>query len=100
MEATYFSLEIKQKALHESKLYMYKLQNDLNVPHLSSCMEGNLLGMVEELHVEDEHEESSALQVLVKGDDMEYLVQTLIVLHKYIQEDIPFRSTRKYTYLH
>ena len=72
----------------------------MDEPHLSSCMEGNALAMMEEFHVEDEHEESYDLQVLVKGDDMEYLVQTLIILHKYIQEDIPFRSTRKYTYLH
>ena len=67
--------------------------------HLSCCMEGNVLGIMEESHVEDEHEKSSYLQVLVKEDTIEYMDQTLVSLQKYIQEDIPFRSASKYTYL-
>ena len=32
----------------------------------SCCMEGNILGIMEEPHVEDRHEEGANLQVLVK----------------------------------
>ena len=66
-------------------MYTYQLQKEMNVPHLSSCME-------------DGHEKDLDLQVLVKEDAIEYLGQTLVLLQKYIQEDIPFKSTRKNTY--
>ena len=48
--------------------------------HLSCCMEGNVLGIVEKFTVEDGHEESSNLQVLVKEDTIEYIDQTLVSL--------------------
>ena len=54
---------------------------------------------MEESHVDDEHEKSSDLQVLVKEDTIEYIDQTLVSLQNYIQQDIPFRFARKYTYL-
>ena len=62
-------------------------------------MEGNVLGIVEEFPVEDGHEKSLDLQVLVKEDTIEYIDQPLVSLHKYPQEDIPFRSAITYTYL-
>ena len=34
--------------------------------HLSCCMEGNFLGIMEEPHAKDNHEEEADLQVLVK----------------------------------
>ena len=48
--------------------------------------------------MEDGHEKSSDLQVLVKEDTIEYIDQSLVSLHKYPQEDIPFRSSITYTY--
>ena len=68
LKYAYVSLESTQKDIQESKLQLYKLQKELYVPHLSSCMEGNASGIMEEIYVEDEHDESSDLQVLVKGD--------------------------------
>ena len=62
-------------------------------------MEGNALGMMEELHVEDGHEEISDLKVLVKGYAIEDLVQTFELLQQYIQEYIPFIYASKRTYL-
>ena len=53
MEVAYVSLERTQKDIQESKLYIYQLQKELNVPHLSTFMEINALGMMEEIHVED-----------------------------------------------
>ena len=50
--------------------------------------------------MEDEDEKSSDLQVLVKEDTIEYIDHTLVSFQKYIQEDIPFIYTRKYTYLY
>ena len=73
LEVAYDSLENTQISLQESKLYTYKLKKDLNVPHLSFCMEGNVLDIMEEYHVDDEHEKSSDLQVLVKEDTIEYI---------------------------
>ena len=74
-------------------LQRYQLKKELDVPHISSFMELNAWGMMEELHVEDEHEESFHLQVLVKWDFIEYLGQKIDLLYKYIQENIPFIST-------
>ena len=66
--------------------------------NLSCCMEGNVLGIVEEFPVEDGHEKSSYMQVLVKEDTIEYIDQSLVSLHKYPQDDIPFRSAITNTY--
>ena len=46
--------------------------------HRSCCIEGNVLGIVEEFPVEDGHEKSSDLQVLVKDDTIEYIDQSLV----------------------
>ena len=46
--------------------------------HLSCCMEGNVLGIIEELDVEDSHEGGADLQVLVKIYEEENLGQALI----------------------
>ena len=54
--------------------------------------------MIEELHVEDEHEESFDLQVLVNENVVEDVGQTFVLLEKWIQEDMPFRYWSKYTY--
>ena len=64
MEVAYVSLNTTQKDIQESKLKIYQIQKELDVSHLSSCMQRNALGMMEELHAEDEHEESSYLHVL------------------------------------
>ena len=42
---------------------------------LSCFMEGNILGLMEEPHVEENHEEGSNLQVFVKSHDGEYFGQ-------------------------
>ena len=73
LEAAYGSLEGTQRYLKESNLYTYQLQNDLIMSHLSCCMEGNVLGIVEEFPMEDGHAKSSYLQVLVKEDTIEYI---------------------------
>ena len=62
-------------------------------------MEVNASGMIEELHVEDEHEESFDLQVSVKWDFIEYLGQNFDLLYKYIQENIPIIYTSENTYV-
>ena len=49
-------------------MHIYQLQRDLKVSQLSCWMEGNVLGIMEESHVEDGHEKSSDLQVFVKQD--------------------------------
>ena len=46
--------------------------------HLSCCMEGNVLGIMEEPHVEDSHEGGADLQVLVKIYEEENMGQELI----------------------
>ena len=46
--------------------------------HISSCMEGNVLGIMEETHVEDNHEEGLDLKVLMKIYDEENIGQALI----------------------
>ena len=61
-------------------------------------MERNVLGIMEESNVEDEHEKSSYLQVVVKEDTIEYIDHTLVSLQKYPQEDMPFIYARKHTY--
>ena len=57
------------------------------------------MGIVEKFPVEDGHEKILDLQVLVKEDTIEYIDLTLVSLHKYPQEDIPFRYAIAYTYL-
>ena len=46
--------------------------------HLSCCMEENVLGIMEELHMEDSHEEGAYLQVLVKRYEEDNFGQVLI----------------------
>ena len=41
-------------------------------------MEGNFLGLMEESHVEDNHEEQADLKVFVKSHDEEYFSQAPI----------------------
>ena len=45
---------------------------------LLCCMEGNVLGLMEEPHVEDIHEESADLQVLVKRYEEDNFGQALM----------------------
>ena len=52
LEAINVSLESIEKDLQDSKLHIYEIQKYLNAPHLSSCMEGNVLGTMEESHVD------------------------------------------------
>ena len=59
----------------------------------------DIVEVMKEPHVEDKHEESSDLQVLLKGDAIEYLGQTFELLHQYIQEGLIFRYASKGTYL-
>ena len=67
------SLKRTQKYLQESKLQNYQIQKELRMSHLSCCMEGDVLGIVEEFLVENGHEKSSDLEVLVKEDTIEYI---------------------------
>ena len=80
LEITTNSLESTKTSLQESKLQIYHLRKELKVSHLSRCMEGNVLGIVEEFLMEDGNEKSSYLQVLVKEDTIEYTNQTLVSL--------------------
>ena len=66
LEITNDLLKSTQRSLEESKLQICQLQKELKVSHLSCCMEGNVLGIMEEPHVEDNHEGGAYLQVLVK----------------------------------
>ena len=50
--------------------------------HLSYCMEGNVLGIMEEPHVEDNHEGGVDLQMLVKRYEEENLVQAIIEIER------------------
>ena len=61
LEITSNSLKSTQISLQESKLQTYQLQKYLGVSHLSCFMEGNVLGIMEETHVEDNHEEGANL---------------------------------------
>ena len=72
--------------------------------HLSCCMEGNVLGIMEQPHVEDNHEEGANLQVLVKNYEEENIGQALIKIGRKdkvlldmgnMAKDIPSESTRK-----
>ena len=60
--------------------------------HLSCCMEGNVLGIIEEPHVEDNHVGGADLQVLVKIYEEENLGQALIENER---KDEVFLSFRK-----
>ena len=75
--------------------------------HLSCCMEGNVLGIMEEPHVEDSHEEGADLQVLVKSYMEENIGQALsederkdeVSLSKINMDDhIPYGSANKIPY--
>ena len=59
---------------------------------LSCCMEGNVLGIMEEPHLEDNHEEGEDLQVLVKSYEEENVDQALIEVER---KDEVFFSTIK-----
>ena len=59
--------------------------------HLSCCMEGNVLGIMEEPHVDDIHEEGADLQVLAKSYEEENIGQELIDVE---MMDKVFFSTR------
>ena len=64
---------------------------------LSCCMEVNVLGLMEEPHVEENHEEGAYFQLLVEGYAIEDIGQTSNLLQQYIQEDIPFIYASKGT---
>ena len=61
LEITSNSLKSTQRSLQESKFQIYQIQKELKVSHFSSCTEGNFLGIMEEPHVEDIHEEGAYL---------------------------------------
>ena len=82
LEITSELLKRTQRFLQKSKLQICQLQKDLNVSHLSCCMEGNVLGLIEELHVEDSHEEGTDLQVLVKRYEEDNFGQALIEVER------------------
>ena len=76
--------------------------------HLSCCMEGNVLGIMEGPHVEDNRDEGEDLQVFVKSHDEEYFGQAHVGIQngveellsmKNMAEDIPIESARKYDHL-
>ena len=50
--------------------------------HLSSYTEGNVLGIMEEPHVEDNHEEGAYIQVLKKIYEEENIGQALIEVER------------------
>ena len=71
-------------------------------------MEGNVSGLMEEPHLEDNHEEGAYLQVFVKSHDEEYFGQAHVGIHNGIEkflfmgnmdEDITSESTTKYDHL-
>ena len=75
--------------------------------HLSSYKEGNLLGIIEEPHVEENHEEGSELQVHVKRYDEENIGQALIEVERKdevlfstinMSDHIPYGSVDKIPY--
>ena len=77
--------------------------------HLSCCMEGNVLGIMEEPHVEDIHEEGADLQVIVKSYEEENIGQALIDIGRKDEvflamgnmvEEISSESTSKYDSIH
>ena len=78
LEITNNLLKSTQISLQDSKLQIFQLQKELKVSHFSCCMEGNVLGIMEEPHVEDNHEGGADLQVLVKIYEEENLGQALI----------------------
>ena len=53
--------------------------------HLSSCTEGNVLGIMEEPHVEDNHEEGADLQMLVKRYEEENIGHALINIERKVE---------------
>ena len=71
---------------------MYQIQRDLKVSPLLCCMEGNVLGLMEEPHVEDNHKEGADLQVLVKRYKEDNFGQSLIKVER--KDEVLF-STRK-----
>ena len=85
-------LKSTQRSLQESKLQIYKLQKDLKVSHLSCCKEGNVLGIMEKPHVEDNHEDRADLQVFVKIYEEENIGQALIEVSR--KDEVMFLAMR------
>ena len=92
LEITSDLLKSTQRSLQYSKLQIFQLQKDLKVSHLSCCMEGIVLVIMEEPHVEDNHEGGADLQVLVKIYEEENMGQALIEIER---KDEMFFSFRK-----
>ena len=86
LEITNELLKSTQRFLQESKLQICQLQRELKVSPLSCCMEGNVLGLMEEPHVEENHEEGADLQVFVKSHDEEYFGQAHVSIQNVIEE--------------
>ena len=63
--------------------------------HLSCCMEGNVLGIMEEPHVEDNHEEGAYLQVFVKSHYEEYFGQAHVGIQNGIEEFLDMGNMSK-----
>ena len=63
--------------------------------HLSSCRKENVLGIMDEPHVEDNHEEGADLHVLVKSYEEENIGQPLIEVER---KDEVFLSTKMRSY--
>ena len=71
-------------------------------------MEGNVLGLMEEPHVEEIHEEGADLHVFLKSNNEEYFGQAHVGIQNDIEEflaiinmveDIPSESTSKNDHL-
>ena len=66
LEITSDLMKSTQRFLQELKLNICKLQRDLKVSPLLCFMEGNVLGLMEEPHVEENHDEGVDLRMFVK----------------------------------
>ena len=108
LEVTNNLLKSTQRSLQDSKLQICQFQKDLKVSHLSCCMEGNVLGIMEGSHVEDNHEGGADLHVFVKSPDEDYFNQAPVGVKNGIDDflamgnmakDIPSESARKYDHL-
>ena len=107
LEITSNLLKSTQRSLQDSKLQIFQFQKEIKVSHLSYCMEGSVLGIMEEPHVEDSHEGGADLQVLVKIYKEENLGQALIDNERKdevslslinMAEQIPYGSENKSLY--
>ena len=94
LEITSNLLKRTQRSLQKSKLQLCKLQKEWNVLHLSCCMEGNFLGIMEEPCLEDNHE-GVILQVFVKIHDKYYFGQADVGMQNGIKEFLAMRNMAK-----